>query len=44
MNTKLIGTLAVAAGIAVGGCWYYSPYLALRATKASADGAARMSG
>lgn len=37
MNTKLIGAVAVAAGIATGGYWYYSPYLAVKATQEAAD-------
>lgn len=37
MKSKLIGVLAVTIGIATGGYWYYSPYLAVQATQEAAD-------
>lgn len=37
MKHKLIAALAVAAGMATGGYWYYSPHLAVKATLKAAD-------
>lgn len=37
MKSKLIGALAVTIGMATGGYWYYSPYLAVKATQEAAD-------